>query len=59
MELMDCAETYSATIVLKLQVALSIAVTLGGELKLPSTSKTVYMRLTYPHFAMKHKLLVF
>jgi hypothetical protein len=36
MELMDCAETYSASLVLKLQVALSIAVTLGGELKLPS-----------------------
>jgi hypothetical protein len=31
LELMDCAETYSASIVMKLQIALSIAVTLGGK----------------------------
>ncbi|CAO3680691.1 unnamed protein product [Umbelopsis ramanniana] len=30
LELMDCAETYSASIVMKLQIALSIAVTLGA-----------------------------
>lgn len=31
LELMDCLDTYPASIILKLQVALSAAVTLAGE----------------------------